>query len=286
MANCPRCNDLGYVQSDDSDATVKQCVCAYARALKVHLGPEIAGAPLITSSPLYDHGVTDRTGDDLHLRGEWHANVLPHLKWALGCKGPSFRFRVVTDEKLKNVYVGAESYQARARQKNKEEVVNSLSDLVVGDISLLIIRLGFLGHTNRAMAGVLKETLMLREAASRATWLVDSPDNRWEIGHRAWSEEVSSYVTRRFESLNLTGGDFLVAAPRADEVYDEELGTVSLTPPKREPVVVAPPAPRPRKSPPPEAYREVPVPDTSDGLIDLPQGKKKWGRLCSVYCAA
>lgn len=205
---CPRCQGKGTLPTDD-DMTVRQCICAYSRTLKAHLGSEIALAPLI-QSPLYQPGApgeppkVDRTTENLFLKGFW-SDLLSHLKWGLGCKGPFFRFRVVTDERLKVVYLGAESYAARAKGRRDEvQTYNSLADLVGPDVDLLILRLGFLGHKNVAMAGILKEALMIREAACKPTWLVEVPTSPFGPGHYSYSDEVGDYILNTFEVVDLT----------------------------------------------------------------------------------
>lgn len=205
---CPRCKGTGTLPTAD-DMTVQQCICAYSRALKLHLGAEIATAPVLRS-PLLQLGPpgeppkVDRTSENLFLKGYW-PDLLSHLKWALGCKGPLFRFRVVTDEKLKVVYLGAESYGARAKGRRDEVTTfNSLSDLVGPDIDLLILRLGFLGYKNQAMAGILKEALMIREFACKPTWIVEVPTSPFGPGHFSYSEEVGDYIAAGFQIVDLT----------------------------------------------------------------------------------
>lgn len=217
---CARCMGTGFLPVEGDDMTVQQCICAYSRALKLHLGAEIATAPNITQSPLFMAGASgeppklDRTKENLFLKGYW-TDLLPHFKWALGCKGPTFRYRIVTDEKLKTVYVGAESYATRAKGRRDEIVTyNSLSDLVGPDLDLVIIRLGFLGHKNVAMPGVLKESLMIREFACKATWIVEVPTSIFGHGHFSYSEEVAEYIENNFEVVNLTRKE----SARSDEV--------------------------------------------------------------------
>ncbi len=206
---CSRCQGRGFLPVPDDDTIVMQCICAYARLLKAHLGPEIATTVTLSVSPLFEPGepgeppVVDRTHENLFLKGAWQ-DILPHLKWALGCKGPMFPFRMVTDEKLKVVYVGAESYAAKAKGSRDTVITyNSLADLIGPDQDLVIIRLGFLGHKNIAMAGILKEALMIREFACKPTWLVDMPEVPFGMGHFAFSEENASYIASRYTIVNV-----------------------------------------------------------------------------------
>lgn len=261
---------------EGDDQTVQQCICSYSRALKAHLGPEIAVAPLIRESPLFQAGPPgeparkDRTQENLFLKGYWR-DLLSHFKWALGCKGPMFRFRMVTDEKLKVVWLGAESYATRAKTKRDDVVTfNSLADLVGPEIDLVILRLGFLGYKNVAMPGVLKEALMIREFACKPTWIVEVPTSIYQPGHFSYSEDVDDYIKEHFEIVNLTRHE----SARSDEVQhgvagapipEDEDGSVGLGADSPPPAAMRHPMPeeRPRRAPvapPPDAI-ELPGAD-------------------------
>ncbi len=204
---CLKCGGTGKIQVDD--LTVTQCICAFARAMKEHLGSEIALAPNIRDSLLFiaarPEPKVDRTKDNLFLKGYW-VDLLPHIKAALVGRGLFFRFKVVTDEKLKTVWLGNESYTSRAKGKRDEiETNNSLTDLVGPDIDLVIVRLCTLGHPNRAMPGIIKETIMLRDTSTKATWLVEDPDKGYfGPGSFSYSEELAEYVDRHFEVVDIT----------------------------------------------------------------------------------
>jgi hypothetical protein len=145
----------------------------------------------------------DRTGENLFIKGYWK-DLLPHLKWSLGCKGPDFRFRLLTDEKLKIIYLGAESYATKAKSRRDEVVTyNSLNDLVGPDIDLVIIRLGFLGYKNIAMPGILKEALMIREFACKPTWIIEVPTSIFGFGHFSYSEDVWDYISANYTTVDL-----------------------------------------------------------------------------------
>ena len=208
VKECPfGCGGAGVIMVDDLN--VRECKCSYARRLKVHLGPEIAGAPNVEGeSPLFwPPDETDLTAKNVVIRGYW-TDVLPHLRWALGAKGPLFPFKILTDEKLRTVYVGAEAYTSRARAKREDvETFNSLNDIVGPQWDLVLIRLGFLGYKNQAMPGILKETLMLREVSLKPTWIVESPQAPYAPGHFAFSEETFDYIHRRFEQVEISEYD-------------------------------------------------------------------------------
>lgn len=234
LKGCPKCNYTGFHLVDNDDTRVVQCICSYAKTLKAYLGTEIASAATITQSQFFTLAgkgqppKVDLTESNLFIRGYW-SDLLPHLKWTLACKGPMFRYRIVTDEKLKSVYVGNESYKHRAKDVRDEvETFNSIGDLLGPEIDLIILRLGFLGYKNVAMPGVLKEALMLRESATKPTWLVDSMENPYVAGYHAYSEDTWDYICRLYQMVNLPTTRKPVALVEED---DEDVGMKAPPPP-------------------------------------------------------
>lgn len=206
-APCSICGGVGTLRVEGDDLSSTQCVCYYARQLKVYWGPEIAAAKTLRGSFFFVPKGDDFTTRNLFIKAYWR-ELLPHVKWALGCKGTMFRYRVLTDEKLRTIYVGAESYTSRPRSKRDDMVtINTLADVVGPEIDLVIIRLGFLGYKNIAMPGILKEALMLREVACKPTWVVESPNAPLVPGHFAYSEDVFDYVAASFTSIKLSDFD-------------------------------------------------------------------------------
>jgi hypothetical protein len=243
---CDQCNHTGFLPVPGDDSRVQQCICSYARALKAHLGPEIAAAPIILKSPLYVAGgkgepaKIDRTQDNLFIKVYW-SDLLPHLKWALTCKGPMFRYRIVTDERLKTVYLGSEDYRARAKSKRDDiTTFNSVGDLIGPEYDMVIVRLGFLGYKNVAMPGILKEALMLRESALKPTWLIEEPASIYGFGHFSYSEDTAAYIDRLFEVINLVDEKRTPEAPRGVEPVED----VTMEDDEPRPQIVQPPQPR------------------------------------------
>jgi hypothetical protein len=225
---CAKCNYTGYLHVEDDDTRVAQCLCAYAKKLKAYLGPEISAAPTITRSPLYALGARgeppaiDRMGDNLFIKSYW-TDLLPHLKWALACRGPMYRYRIVTDEKIRTVFVGNDSYRQRSKADRDEVVTfNGLGDLVGPDLDLVIIRLGFLGYKNISMPGALKEALMIRESAAKPTWLVEVPSSPYGPGHFSYNEDVGGYIERLFEVVDLVRERVERDTPHGYDVGQEE----------------------------------------------------------------
>lgn len=203
---CKLCGDVGKTRVETEDIHVaewKQCVCSFTRGLKLKLGPELVTAKLLDASLLLD-----RVKENLHIKADW-VTLSSHLKYVLIQmnyeKGLHFYHSIVTDERLKTVWVGDEAYKAKSRKKRDEvDTHNTISDIAGETLDLVIIRLGFLGYPNRAMPGVLKETLLLRQAKAKPTWIVEDPEfPPFTDGHFAWNQEVGRYVAERFKEVNL-----------------------------------------------------------------------------------
>jgi hypothetical protein len=210
---CPTCGGAGYLYDEATD-TREPCNCKLAEYMLKHLGAEIARATTIFSSPLFEFGANpgdppklDRTKENLHIKAPW-VDLLSHLKLCLWTKGMFFAFRIVTDEKIKTVFVGAESYSQRAKSKRDDMVTyNSLADLVGPEFPFVIIRLGFLGHKNAAAPGALKEALMLRDAAQKPTWLIEEPSSPFGPGNFTYSDDLAEYIDRNYKTVSLSRAD-------------------------------------------------------------------------------
>jgi hypothetical protein len=241
---CPRCNGTRWI-TDGDGLNVYPCVCMRKQLMHSFLGPELSTAPSLEDgvSPLYvatrasaaAPASLDRTTENLFIKCKWPA-LLPHLKLAIGHRywhNEDFKFGVETDERLFNVWVGNEHYKARsAKIRDEKTNYNSLRDLVE-EKDLIIVRLGHIGHPNRAAAGVLKQALMIREVALKPTWVVENPDG--EMPH-SWSEEVAIYVREHFDVVDFTkfkmkGPDPVLArAPAPSIAVDEDEEESALVP--------------------------------------------------------
>lgn len=208
---CERCGGTGKLVVDET--THRMCICLYNRKMRVHLGPELMSARPVFDSPLYQQvfdteqgnlPTVDLTEKNLFLKSKWN-DLLGHLTWAFYCKGPNWYFQIVTDERIRTVYVGNEHYVAKRRSRRDEvESNNSLHDLIGGEaFNLVIIRLGFLGYKNVAMAGALLEALRIREVQLKPTWIVEEPNSVFAPGHFSYSEELADYIHRRFEMIDM-----------------------------------------------------------------------------------
>lgn len=203
------CRGIGYRFIEEGVG--ETCPNKIAAQFRRRLGAEFDNVPAISSSPLYETNASrvptaDLTKDNLAIYSTW-TGLLPHLKRCLVNKGLDFFFRIITDERIKNVFVGAESYKSRSESAQEDTIAyNALPDLV-RDPALLIIKLGYLGYKNISAAGALKEALLIRESASKPTWVViDNIDanHRWTFSHNA---EVQYYIDTKFKQLTLETGE-------------------------------------------------------------------------------
>lgn len=200
------CDGRGNIQVLDVEDTVRRCPNHKVMALAVHLGPEIAGVRHVKNSPLLElnseggQPIEDRTNENLIIRCAFWHDILPHLKWVLAYKGLQYFFKIIDDLRIKNVFVGAESYRSRPMHARDEVATyNTVGDLVA-EPDLLIIRLGQLGYQNRAAGGALKEALLCRSALNKPTWLVVDDHNGW--GHSSGAD-VEYYVNTNFEEIRI-----------------------------------------------------------------------------------
>lgn len=258
----------------------RPCRCIQARMLKQFLGPGIAMAETIRS-PLFQPGngepLIDRTKENLFVKATWK-ELTKHLKWVLACQfnlNPNFKFRIITDEQILRVRLGQESYTQRAKGvRDRLDTLNNLNDLV-GGFDLLIIRLGWVGHKNIALAGWLKETLGLREVELKPTWVNEEPGAYFGDGHHAWSPDVDDYIQEHFDAVDLRQQDD-IDNPQApvDRVYfgepeDNSVGIGTMTP-QGEPSLVESSIDAPGED------REDPVRSQRRRAGGYKPGRKRW----------
>jgi len=235
------CDGRGHIPVGDSGLEMRLCRNLFAKALRQHLGPEISNVQHVKVSPLLERGPdgsfkVDRTGENLLIQGAWPV-LLPHIKLALASKGLSFGFRIVTDQQIKTVYVGDEHRNVRAADK---EAYNSVADLLGADYDLAIIKLGYLGHKNKAAPGALKEALLVRKDLNLATWIVEDPQLPWTHSRNI---DVEQFIDEHYEAVVIDG-----TVTRRDTEPDD-MGT---DPDPDEGVILAPkraPTPRPPRPP-------------------------------------
>lgn len=287
---CPKCDGREWIIKDDLNEDY--CECLKGRLLKEHLkrlGPEILmAAP--RRSPLFDDAKgIDRTEENLFLHGHW-ACLASHFRWALSSKfnllmkkKSKHEVRIITDESLLDVYLGKNDYSRRPKSSREDTVTyNTLADYV-GREHLLIVRLGFLGYPNKALPGVIKQALGIREVSSKPTWLIDSPTNPFAGQNSlAWSEDLQVYIDEYYDTVELDDEDVIPDPVRGPDVIptseeaDVDSDEVAMGGTPAPPMVVASP---PRRRPPPPPREEPddapPARVTGGDSLDLGGGKSK-----------
>ncbi len=216
--NCPLCRGAQWIYEyqEDEEIVARRCLCLERQTLLSYLGPEIFYAKHLQSD-LYKPRKNDetnelegdRTEDNLFLKGSWET-VCRHLRWVLASKHrfvPSFNFKILPDQRLLGVWLSKEAYNQRAADvRNDIETFNTLEDLIEGP-QLLILRLGFLSTPNRAMPGVLKQALMIREVALKATWIIEGTELFYGDGHRSYDPDVGKYIDDHFDIVTIEDED-------------------------------------------------------------------------------
>jgi hypothetical protein len=148
----------------------------------------------------------------------------------------------------------------------------------MGDYSLVLIRLGFNGHKNIAAPGVVKEALMMRDAAGKPTWIIEEPlSSSFQYGHFTWSEDLQAYIDQNFTVIDmLRPDDNRMHEQRGYKGAEEIVGGI-------EDVSMARSTPRATR--PCEQAPEPRSEHTSSGSFDLPgddqpkggnNNKKQW----------
>lgn len=226
---CPRCKRKphpgcdGWGNIPTGDSVARECPnMRVARVARV-LGPEIRRAQHLRDSSLV--GMHD---ENLFIRIDSWESLLPHLKASLGfiLLRKAFKFEVITDQRIKSVFVGEEAYRARPLdERNTSQYNNGLTDLT-GHQDLVILRLGFLGHTNKAAPGAVKEALMIRQAANLPTWIIEAEQKFEECF--CYSSELANYIDNNYGLVELSTGKKAVPATAIVGMELEEDGYENL----------------------------------------------------------
>ena len=232
---CSKCGGAGRIQVNET--TMRQCICAYAADMRAHLGLLIASASVIPESPLFVPDGDDLTLENIHLKG-YLPTILSHLKWAFTFKGLGFKFKVVTDQQILDVWLGKSSYTKQVEEQREiKDVYNTLEDLVGKESDLVIVLLGRLISPNRAMPAVLLEALMIRQTLNLPTWVIENTQMPFTLGHRSWNFEIDQFIKDYYVVVSLAGGSAPEAHP-TPPVEDVSLDDVPTEAPVFAPRVV------------------------------------------------
>lgn len=244
--------------------------------LKNRLPPEIFNCLAVRSSPLFvpsqvrgQPAPVNLTKRNLFIRGLTWPALMPHLKYVFMAM-PNLRFRIVNDHRIKEVFVGSESYKSlpiAQRDKETREINNGIGDIVGETYDLVLIQLGLLGYKNVAAAGVLKEALMMRVTQGKPTWLFETSDHNITWQHSR-DPDVEAYVTDHFEDFELTS-EITELESEGNHLSVELHGEEDVSPPTQQLELAVP------------DEDEVPVlgdssSDAFSGIPGMGEPKKKW----------
>ena len=198
---CPHCGGRGYIRIEEDDPayeklkeqygnnawcyfTEKRCICTKREKFKEKVGPDIYNAEKLEESLLWD-----KTNEDLFISSTWK-NFRPHLRHVLARKKLNYFWEKTADTILRDIYMG------------NSEKWSSLSSCVKRP-KLLIVQLNVLSYKNKAMSGIIQETLRIRENESLSTWILNPPHEPFQDGHLAWSASLESYLQNHFKKLSI-----------------------------------------------------------------------------------
>jgi len=127
------------------------------------------------------------------------------LRGALWAKGnPNFISKVVDENMLMSVWLsGMHEEGKKVIDPDFDYSVPARDILGFNGPDLLIIRLGIKNSRNIATPEVLVDVLENRRGLFKPTWVVDSQDKPFRMGHISWSTD-GERILKDFEHIDLT----------------------------------------------------------------------------------
>jgi len=207
---CQICKDekatfTGY--SSDGFPRYMRCICATRKIWANRLGPQIYTAKKIKISMLSSY-----FGDNLFIRGDT-ASFYSHLRCALLLKGLKFKFKILNDSKIFNIWIG------------KDKDFDSLQDLV--GLDLLVIMMGATIYENRAHAAVIQEACYARMMEGKSIWV----QSQLELNEVLKSNESAPENVELFKQMiesefkHVVLGKSLTAAQKIQDANSVAIGT-------------------------------------------------------------
>lgn len=194
-STCTICGGEGYRSLDKNNRDYKTpCACTLRYLYYKSLGSAMYHATKIDDSVLENH-----LGKDVFIKGN-RRDVLPHLRITLIKQGTGFFHRVTNDSELIDAWLSKDKESSK-NAGSTGITYTSLRDLVE-DPTLLIIFLGVLSYSNRALPGVLLEALRIREHAGKPTWIIATHKTPFKPGHFAYSPETEEFFNTSCEVVD------------------------------------------------------------------------------------
>lgn len=199
---CPKCGGRGSVPLTEEDPEYQRLQEKYGNFAEAYMTERVCecakedrfrdrvGELIFNTKDLEKSQFDDLLDDNMFITS-YQDDFLPHLKHALK-EGPweSLFLRQTTDSELRDVFVG-----------NNEDY-KGLNEFA-GKPDLLVIYLGVLSYQNKAMDGVILESLRARAYQAKPTWIVNPPNKPFKDGHLAYGPELDLYIENRFKQAEI-----------------------------------------------------------------------------------
>lgn len=169
---------------------IRQIGCLWLGLFPKGFKTEIAGGDYLKTNLVF-HGPWRGIARHAGLAISLHLHALYPTRWP---------FKIITDEDLRAANFADDKFDESSRLRP--------DDLFGSSVELLVLRLGFLGTKNAAMAGFIYTALRAREVARKPTWIIIDDDGPSFVkGHFSWSEDLARYIGENFTTVRVTSNE-------------------------------------------------------------------------------
>lgn len=214
--DCAICGGIGYIPVPNMLDTKMRCKCTLQELYRNKLGSEVFGATTLKSSPF-----ADLIDQNLFVTAT-RQDFLPHLRFSLIEQGLGFFSRITNDSQMLDAWL------AKAKEQSQKDGdagpgtdFTSLRDLVE-DPKLVVFFLGIVSYSNRALPGILLESLRIRGFEGRPTWIINPHAQPFNKGHLCYSPEVEEYVVNNYKKRKIKPSVRTKSIYEGTEGYDPE----------------------------------------------------------------
>lgn len=196
MSKCQICEGSGYINVPHKIDTRMMCRCTLEALYRRKLGREIFDA-----APLSSSEYTSLVDKNVFITST-RRDFLPHLRYAAIDQGLNYFLRVTNDSQMLDAWLSKERAHSQKEGTTQAVDFTSLRDLVE-DPQLLVIFLGIVSYGNRALPGILLETIRIRIFEGRPTWIVNPHVHPFNAGHFCYSPDVEEQIALSFEKRRI-----------------------------------------------------------------------------------
>lgn len=191
---CDPCNGQGWCMVKDVPF---ECMCGHLKRVAAGMLPYIKLANVEKEHVRLP--MIRRPRDNLFIEGHW--NDMCAVVKILMMTGTNGHVKIVDENELRDVYVG--SFSKASKSADFTGVIyNSISDFV-GPPDLLIVRLNTLTNKNKAVPGVLLESVKTRYDYGKPTWLLSDHGRPFNPHSLSYSDEAGVLIATAFEKVIL-----------------------------------------------------------------------------------